>query len=71
MYKYSSAFEIRIDSCSSIVMETKPRFEPLDFIDVESSVDPALYSSLAFRYKGKLFNLTGLRDLNEETIDIY
>ena len=64
-------FKIRVDSCSSIVMGTKPRFEPLDFVDVESPADQGRYSSLAIRYKAKLFNLTNLRDLSEETIGIY
>jgi hypothetical protein len=51
-------------------MESRPRFAPFDFIDAET---PARvhYSSLAIRYQAKLFNLTGLRDLSEETIDIY
>jgi hypothetical protein len=52
-------------------METKPRFEPFDFVDVQSPADREQYISLAIRYKAKLFNLTGLRYLSEETIDIY
>jgi hypothetical protein len=52
-------------------METKPRFEPFEFAAAEGPADRTKYSSLAIRYKDKLFNLTGLQGLSEETIDIY
>jgi hypothetical protein len=52
-------------------MGTKPRFEPFKLTDVESPPDRTSYNSLAIRYKDKLFNLTGFKDLSEETIDIF
>jgi hypothetical protein len=64
-------FIIRIDCVSSIAMETRPRFELFDSVAVEIPADRAVYNSLAIRYKNKLFNLTGLRDLSNEAIDIY
>jgi hypothetical protein len=68
--KISLRFKIRVDSCSSIVMETKARFSPFEFADAEGPPDRTQYSSLAIRYKDKPLNLTGLQALSEETIDI-
>lgn len=52
-------------------MESEPRFELFNLLDLDNPPNRAMYSSLAIRYKVKLFNLTGLRDLSDETIAVY
>jgi len=64
-------FSARLDSCVSILLETKPRFD-LDTIEKpQHPFDCGPYSTLALRYKSKLVNLTGLLDLSQETIEMY
>jgi len=61
----------RLDSCVSILLGTKPRF---DIDTIEKPVHPlncGPFGTLALRYKSKLSHLTGLPELSTETIEVY
>lgn len=68
---FANHLTFRLDSCVSILLETKPRFD-LDTIEKpHQPFDCGPYSTLTLRYKSKLINLTGLPDLSQETIEVY
>lgn len=61
----------RLDSCVSILLETRPRFD-LDTIEKpQHSFDCGPLSALALRYKNKLANLTGLLQLSRDSVEVY
>ena len=61
----------RADTATSIILETKPRYEPVAIENHNEVPAYGPYSRLAILYKNKLINLTGSHELSEKTISIY
>jgi hypothetical protein len=55
----------------SIVMGSKPRFGLVNLAPGQILAAWGPFTSLDLRYKTKLYNLTGLEYLSDETVDIY
>jgi hypothetical protein len=64
-------YKTRSDICTSIILETKPRYDPI-FVKKEISVANRIPpSTLAHSYKTKIFELTGMYARSEELVNLH
>ncbi|KAH9212873.1 hypothetical protein DL95DRAFT_524810 [Leptodontidium sp. 2 PMI_412] len=69
--KSATTFIAWTDTCVSIALNIRPRFELVQSERETGDDDWTPYSTLARRYQSKLYNLTGQKELSEETIHVY
>ncbi|KAH7363780.1 hypothetical protein BKA65DRAFT_545694 [Rhexocercosporidium sp. MPI-PUGE-AT-0058] len=69
--KSTSTFVAWTDTCVSIALNIRPRFELVQSKRERGDDDWTPYSALARRYQSKLYNLTGQEELSAETIHLY
>ncbi|CZR65887.1 uncharacterized protein PAC_15787 [Phialocephala subalpina] len=70
-HKMIYKFTFWITTLCSLAMGLKPRFELVEPEPYDDLPELEPLSPLLARYKSKLYNLTGLKDLSQETIEIY
>lgn len=69
--KSASTFVAWTDTCVSIALNIRPRFELVQGEEEKGDDNWTPYSALARRYQSKLNNLTGHEELSAECIHIY
>ncbi|KAL2072879.1 hypothetical protein VTL71DRAFT_12222 [Oculimacula yallundae] len=69
--KSASTFVAWTDTCVSIALNIRPRFQLVQSEQEMGDDDWTPYSALARRYQSKLVNLTGHKNLSDELIHIY
>ncbi|KAG9236250.1 hypothetical protein BJ875DRAFT_235400 [Amylocarpus encephaloides] len=69
--RFARVLSIWTDNFTSVLLETKPRFELVDLKPLNFTVEWRPYNDLATRYKSKLVNLTRLPELAAETVEVF
>ncbi|KAH7418610.1 hypothetical protein BKA64DRAFT_205185 [Cadophora sp. MPI-SDFR-AT-0126] len=69
--KSANTFVAWTDTCVSIALNIRPRFELVQGEEEQGDDDWTPYSAIARRYQSKLYNLTGHEELAAECIHIY